>query len=241
MKKIISIALVLVMVFALTAVATSAKESPKGEKYYSITTDAEGSGTASADKDKVAKDATGDDANVTLTATENGGFFTKWIINGNYDPVSGDVNSSVFVIKPKSDIHAIASFRADKDYLTVTAETLGDGTATAEPSKIPVGSNGTSTLTATDGSKGKFVKWVLACDYEIVSGDLNSKVLVIRPSTDVHATAYFTEDGKDHGDITDKNKDNTTSPKTADATPYVATIVLLAMFGAMFAVKKIKE
>ncbi|WP_407383084.1 hypothetical protein [Ruminococcus sp.] len=158
MKKIISIALVLVMVFALTAVATSAKESPTGEKYYSISTDAEGAGTASADKNKIAKDATGDDANVTLTATGNGGIFTKWIISGNYD---------------------------------------------------------------------------------IVSGDLNSAVIVIKPQSDVHATAFFTSDGKDHGDIVNNN--NTTSPKTADATPYVATIVLLAMFGAMFAVKKIKE
>ena len=68
MKKIVSVALALILVFALSA-SFAAKKSPTGKEYYNITVawepDDGSLGTAETDKNKVAKDATGDDAIVT--------------------------------------------------------------------------------------------------------------------------------------------------------------------------------
>ncbi len=53
MKKLISVALVLVMLFTLAVVSVSALDSPSGKKYYAITTSSVGEGTAESDKNKV--------------------------------------------------------------------------------------------------------------------------------------------------------------------------------------------
>lgn len=116
MKKLVSVVLALVMIFALTA-TFAAEESPIGKEYYIITVDyipADGSlGTASSDKSKVKVDAVGEDGNVTITAVEKGnGEFVNWTIEGKYDIVSGSLTDTVMVIKPLSDIHATAKFTA---------------------------------------------------------------------------------------------------------------------------------
>ena len=114
MKRLISVALALVMIFALTA-TFAAKSSPSGEDYYSIVvkyTPADGSlGTASGDKSSVKVSEPDPDGNVTLTAVNKGqGAFIKWTIDGEYDLVSGKLTDAVIVIKPKSDITAVAEF-----------------------------------------------------------------------------------------------------------------------------------
>lgn len=111
MKKLISVALALVMIFALTA-TVAAEVSPHGKEYYYITVDyvpTDGSlGTANSDKSSVEVD---NPENVTLTADKkNNGTFKKWIIEGEYETVSGSLTDPVMVIKPKSDIHATAYF-----------------------------------------------------------------------------------------------------------------------------------
>lgn len=114
MKKVISIALVLVMVFALT-VSASALVSPGGRGHYGITvgqSPADGSlGNGSSDKDSVIV-TEDEDGNVTLTADEkNNGKFQRWEIEGDYDIVEGSLTDKTIVIRPKSDIHAVAVFK----------------------------------------------------------------------------------------------------------------------------------
>ena len=114
MKRIASVILALVMVFALTA-TVAAKDSPTGKDFYSITcgySPADGSlGTASSDKNSVNIGASGEGGQVTLTAvTKGNGVFSKWAIDGDYEIVSGSLTDAVIVVKPSSDISAIAEF-----------------------------------------------------------------------------------------------------------------------------------
>lgn len=234
MKKVISIALVALMIFALATASFSAAESPTPEGKYKITVSTEGSGTATSSAISVAEDGT-----VTLTATEGDGYFTKWIITGSYTGVSGDEYSPEFTIKPNGDITAIASFSVEKDYLTIFIETAGDGSVTANPNpaKIKKGSGDTVTLTATE-KDAPFTGWALACEYEIVEGSLTSKTLVIKPLTDVHATAYF---GQAVPASASGTNNGSTSPQTGDYTFAMIALILMAMGLGVFAVKKIKE
>lgn len=115
MKKLIAVTLALVMIFALT-VTVAAKDSPVGRDYYSITVaynPSDGSiGTASGDKSSVQVSAPDEDGYVTLTAIAKGdGAFDQWIIEGDYELISGSLTDPVIVIKPKSDINATAKFK----------------------------------------------------------------------------------------------------------------------------------
>ena len=114
MKRIISIALVVMMVMALTVAVASAAEvnSPVETEYYYMTVEAVGPGKATVSTDKV---KVGSDETVTFTATEDGGKFLRWEFQCEYDVISGNVandtsTDNVVVLKPKSDIHAIAYF-----------------------------------------------------------------------------------------------------------------------------------
>ena len=115
MKKIVSLALVLMLVFALTISVAAKVDSPSGKDHYAITTaydPGDGSlGTASSDKNQVDVTASGDDALVHLTASQTKGVFSKWTISGDYEIVEGDLNSPKLTIIPKSDIHAVAVFK----------------------------------------------------------------------------------------------------------------------------------
>lgn len=116
MKRIISIALVVMMVLALTvsvAAATSDVDSPVKDEYYLMSAEAVGAGKASVTPDKI---KVGSDGTATFTATEDGGKFVKWEFHCEYEVVSGNVaadgtsTDKVVVLKPKSDIHGIAYF-----------------------------------------------------------------------------------------------------------------------------------
>ena len=74
---------------------------------------------------------------------------------------------------------------------------------------------------------------------EIVSGDLKSAVLVIRPLTDIYAVAKFSKEGETVVP-TEPSKDQPTSPKTGYPIAMVIALMGLAIFGGAFAVKKIK-
>lgn len=232
MKKVISIALVALMIFALATASCYAAASPTPEGKYKITVSTEGSGTATSSTATVAEDGT-----VTLTATEGDGYFTKWIMTGSYTIISGDEYSPEFTIKPTSDITAIASFSVEKDYLTIFVDNAGDGSVSANPTKVKKGSGDTVTLTATE-KDAPFTGWSLACEYEIVEGSLTSKTLVIKPLTDVHATAYF---GQAVPSNTSGTNSGSTSPQTGDYTVAMIALILMAMGLGVFAVKKIKE
>ncbi len=240
MKRLVSIALVVMMVLAMT-VSVSALSSPGPKDYYKIEVGSEGKGHATKSIDKI---EIGTDGTVTFNAFEDGGFFTKWVIDGKYDVVSGDEYADQFVIMPKSDILAIAHFSEEKDYLNVYAKAVPEeyGDATADPGRIKKNTDGTSTLTAVEENGGVFQEWVITGEYDIVSGDLKSKVLVIRPYTDVYATAYFTKPGETPTEpAKPDDKGGNTSPKTGYPLVLVFGMMGLAMIGGIVAYKKIKE
>ena len=233
------------MIFALAATAF-ADDSPIGKDFYKIAVSydpADGSlGTAASDKAKVAKTATGDDAKVTLTATQTSGYFNVWLIDGDYDVVSGDTGSTEMVIIPKSDINAIACFSKDEEYLNMTVSVIGDGTADVNPAKVKKGSGDLVTFTATDG-KDTFVNWTLECQYDIVEGSLTSRKLVIRPYTDVHGIAKFSGSTPDTSSSksSSSGSSSSTSPKTGDPLWIILGLAVLALCAGALAVKKIKE
>lgn len=242
MKRVISIALVALMVFAL-AVSAAALDSPGQKEYYKIDVGAVGKGHATTSTDKVQIDS---DGTVTFNAIEDGGFFTKWIIDGDYEIVSGDEYSAVMVIRPISNINALAYFSEEKDYLNVfvSLDSEGYGEAHADPKKVKKNSDGTITLTASGINGGVFNVWTLSGDYDIVSGDLNSETLVIRPYTDVYAVAYFTKPGETptepgkSGETPDNGPKS--SPKTGYPLFFVFGLLGLALIGGVVATKKIK-
>ncbi len=132
------------MVFALASVAYAddATEfySPTPEEVYSIEVTYEPSdgsiGDASADNYQVIKNT---DGTVTLTATpKNGGKFTEWKIDGEYEVVDGSLDSPTITIRPKSDIKAEAVFVIDG----TVAPTTPSGTTA--PTTAPKPNNGST-------------------------------------------------------------------------------------------------
>ena len=239
MKRIVSIALIIMMVLAMT-VSVSALTSPGPKDYYKITVGSEGKGHATSDHDKV---QIGTDGTVTFNAYEDGGFFTKWVIDGKYEVVSGSEYDDVFVIRPRSDINAIAYFSEEKDYLNVyvSVDPEGYGEASADPSRIKKSGDGIIKLTASGINGGKFREWLITGDYEIVEGDLNSETLVIRAFTDIYAVACFNKPGETPTEAPKPDDNGNTSPKTGYPLPIVFGLMALAMFGGTVAYKKIKE
>lgn len=242
MKRVISIALVVMMVLTLT-LSTAALTSPPVKEYYKITVGSEGKGHASSDTDKV---QAGTDGTVTFLAFEDGGFFTKWVIDGKYDIVSGGEYDDQFIIKPLSDINAVAYFSEEKDYFNARVKAIpeGYGEAFVDPARIKKSGDGIMTFTANGINGGTFQEWVITGDYEIVEGDLKSETLVLRVFTDIDAIAYFTKPGETPTEPPkpddDKGGDNT-SPKTGYPLVLVFGMMGLAMIGGIVAYKKIKE
>ena len=240
MKRIVALVLSLILVFAVTA-SVAALESEIPKQYVEIVVDSEGSGSADTSDVKVEKDS---DDIVTLTANPDKGFFTHWIIDGQYEILDGKtIYDDSIRIRVISDIHATASFREDEEYLTMTVEAVTDahGTAAVDKEKVlyvPGDYSEAVTFTATENDD-EFVKWELQCDYaEKGSIDLTAKTITVHPSTDIHAIAYF----KSAGAVPTENPDESgTSPKTGDALPYVIGFMAIALAGAIFAGKKLKK
>lgn len=65
----------------------------------------------------------------------------------------------------------------------------------------------------------KFVKWVIEGEYEIVSGSLTSKDLVIRPLGDVKLTQLFDIEGIEEEEEKEEGESNKSdvSPQTSDS------------------------
>ena len=233
MKRFASIILVIAMLFTL-AVSVAAEESPTPVDYYKINTDTEGSGSVTISTNKVEKDT---DGTVTLTATNDEGFFTYWIIDGNYRIVDGSLTDSVITIVPESDIDAVGSFSVDKDYLTMTVECVPAdlGKGEVDIPKVKKGTDTVVTFTATE-TGGDFIEWKFDCAYALVSGSLTSEVVKIIPYTDVHGTAYFKA-----APTPGKQDDGKTSPKTGDPLMYLIPLMALALGAAVVAAKKLRK
>lgn len=122
-----------------------------------------------------------------------------------------------------------------KEFFDVTVRTEGSGDADADPYKVEKNEDGSSTLTATE-KNGKFQRWEIEGEYEILEGSLTSKVIRIRPLSDIVATAIFTEGSK--GD-SNPNTDST-SPKTGDMLFYALGMLTVALGVGVFAFRKVR-
>ena len=233
MKRFASLALALIMIFAL-AVPAFAEVSPTGVVYYNIDTGIEGSGIVDASANKVAKDG---DETVTFKASDDEGYFTYWIIEGDYTIVSGSLTEDTITIIPHSDVKAVASFSKEKDYLRMTAEavTEEDGSAVVDIPRVLKGSDTVVTFTATDKA-GTFVEWEFKCAYKLVEGNTKTKVVKIIPYTDVHGIAYFK-----HSATPSKPDDSSTSPKTGDMLYVIIAVMALACGAVVFSAYKLKK
>lgn len=110
MKKIVAISLVVLMVLAFAvsafAVEGSSPEQPGTDQKITILVTKGGSATYKRNND----------GSVTYTAEPAEGHeFTKWDIKGEYEIISGDINSPVITIKPIGDIQALACFDGETE------------------------------------------------------------------------------------------------------------------------------
>ena len=219
MKKLIAALTALVLIFSLTTVAYGAK-SPEGKKEHSVTVnnnvgDTDGSSSSVVDGE-----------NFTLSADEFGGYdFVGWVITGDYDIVSGDLNSPDLIILPKGDIQATANYtekvELKDDEVKVEYASNIDG---LEEGNFDIVKKGDKVeLSATEELPGyAFLKWEIVGPYEIVSGDLDSPELVIRPLGNVIVKQVFeivedeAEPEDDEEEEPEEDDDEEEEPKPED-------------------------
>lgn len=90
-------------------------------------------------------------------------------------------------------------------------------------------------LTIADDSDYTFTGWVIEGKYEIVSGDLNSKELVIRPLSDIEVEeSYDVKGSAGEGTTNDSDK----APETGNNALAVLFVVTAGAFVTMVALRK---
>lgn len=101
--------------------------------------------------------------------------------------------------------------------------------------------DGTITLTIAEDSEYDFVKWAIDGEYEIVSGSLTSKTLVIRPLSDLDIEeAYDVEGsqgaGEEPADLDENDSDK--APETGNAALGFAVLLTACGFATVLVAKK---
>ena len=129
MKKRIC-ALIAVALLVFSSVTVMAANSPVAPNYHEITVNGQTVGKNGATsivvnggKISISSGVIEEGKEVTLTANpDKNNKFSKWIIDGDYEIVSGSLTSSTITIIPKSDIDVNAEF-VDADGNELTEET----------------------------------------------------------------------------------------------------------------------
>ena len=244
MKKTFAIMLSLVMMLALS-VSAFALNSPIGTKEYKVdcylvdiidgTTSELRTGTVTE----------GEETHLTVDSKYVNSF-VKWDIDGEYEIVSGSLTSTDLVIRPSSDIKANLNIDPSleggfviKNYVVSDI----DGTNVYQWYEI-VPEGDVIRLIVDDKYTNSFIKWQIDGEYEIVSGSLTSKELVIRPLGNIDAYAYVNEKSEDTDKpVTPGKKDD--SPKSPDtsAAPVAGIVAVIALAGctALVAKKRISK
>ena len=204
MKRIVAILTALMLMFSLTTVAFGAG-SPQGKKEFGISVN----GNVGTWPDVLHSVEEGKTYELSADNEMDGYVFVGWIIEGEYDVVSGDINSSKLTILPKSDIAAKAMYTTKvelkeneiKVEYTHNVEGLEDGNYEI----VKKGEN--LELSASENMPGyTFLKWEIVGPYEIVSGSLNGTDLTIIPLGNVIIKQVFeeAEDVEEDEDIDDE-------------------------------------
>ena len=203
----------------------------------------------------------------TLTDEDFGEYsvtFSNWRFSGTYEVVSGSVNSDgdsfdkTVVLKPTSDVHAIACFIEDNAaFRMVRVDTNSEAyVSSIDQGEVPRGE--THTFTVPD-NLNNFLRWEFSGDYEVVSGNVDSngvsldRTVVLRPLSSMSAFARFSEPKYDIGTatydethepvapfvgVTDTSK---TSPKTGDSSSLWAVIILITSAAGLATVISCKK
>lgn len=129
----------------------------------------------------------------------------------------------------------IATFMAVPAFAEVSPEgeviynvEMGDG------EKVAVSEGDTITLKVSDPD-ADFEGWDIEGKYEIVSGDLTSDVLVIRPLSDIVVKEVYADAEDDV--VTDENESDK-APQTGNNTIMLVTLLTAGAFVAMVATRK---
>lgn len=191
MKRIVAILSALMLMFSITTVAYGAG-SPVDKKKFGVYV----TGNIGAWAAVTHSVNEGDTYDLSVENESNGYVFVGWIIEGEYDVVSGDINSSKLTILPKSDIVATAIYTAKvelkedevKVEYTHNIEGLEDGNYEIVKKGEQI------ELSAMEGlSEYSFVKWEIVGPYEIISGSLTGSKLVILPLGNIVVKQIFEE------------------------------------------------
>lgn len=138
MKKLLIPLLVLAMVFSLSLCAfAESVPSPTAPVVYEVTVNQPNKNVGSVSR------VDNNDGTITLTVSpEEAVSFTKWVLEGDYEIVSGDLTSTTIIIKPKADnVIVNTEFK--------TAETTTSAEETTVPSDAPADDNGSDTSPET--------------------------------------------------------------------------------------------
>ena len=138
MKKILAV-LFAVLWISVSSVAALAAPSPTAPVIYNVTVEAQQGGSVHSSVETVQQ---GDQ--VILTATVDDGYiFTTWNISGEYEIIEGSLSSERIVVRPDSDIHATAGFKAaSADVPTSPTEGPAPGPGNDSPTSPQTGYDG---------------------------------------------------------------------------------------------------
>lgn len=138
MKKILAV-LFAVLLISVSSVAALAAPSPTAPVIYNVTVEAQQGGSVHSFVETVQQ---GDQ--VILTATVDDGYiFTTWNISGEYEIIEGSLSSERIVVRPDSDIHATAGFKAaSADVPTSPTEGPAPGPGNDSPTSPQTGYDG---------------------------------------------------------------------------------------------------
>lgn len=89
-------------------------------------------------------------------------------------------------------------------------------------------------LTISEDSDYDFTGWVIEGKYEIVSGSLDSKELVIRPLSDVSIVESYDVETAPDGDKNDSDK----APQTGNTALVLLSVITAGAFVAMVSTRK---
>ncbi len=123
---------------------------------------------------------------------------------------------------------------AGESVFQITVTTFFNGVR--EPGDYTMQDDGTILLTISPKGEYTFTGWMIDGDYEIVSGDLKSEKLVIRPLSDLKIEEAYNVKGS-QGEIENEN-DSDEAPVTGDLGMLSAALLTLTGLGTVLFAKK---
>ena len=102
MKKVVSLFAILILIFSAFSYNAFAEVSPEGDKKVKV----EITNNIDEDDKTISYEVKGDNIEISVNEEyiKDGYKFVKWVINGEYEIVSGSLTSKDLVIRPLGDV-----------------------------------------------------------------------------------------------------------------------------------------